>query len=135
MTTEEYITAGDAIFTLMSTLIDRRTTYRITQDKNQPKRYFCKYLYGPENTRDYRYIGMFYSDTLHLRTTRASDMTNRNLTFAMMSYFLDVVAGRREWPDTMQFYKSNRCARCARLLTTPESIEKGIGPECATYIS
>ena len=135
MTTEEYITAGDAVFTLMSTKTNTVRTYRIRQDKNQPERYFVSYLYGPENTRDYRYLGMFYNDRLTLSLTKASDMTNRNPTFAMMSYFLDVVAGRREWPDTMQFYKSNRCARCARLLTTPESIEKGIGPECATYIS
>lgn len=134
MTTEEYITAGDAIFTLSSTKIDRRTTYRITQDQRQPQRYFCKYLFGPENTRDYRYIGMFYSDTLHLRTTKASDMTNEAPVFTMLSYFLDVIAERRPWPDTMQFHKSGRCARCARLLTTPESIERGIGPECATLI-
>lgn len=30
----------------------------------------------------------------------------------------------------LELYRSIKCARCGRKLTTPESIEKGIGPEC-----
>jgi hypothetical protein len=29
---------------------------------------------------------------------------------------------------------SKRCLRCNRTLTTPESLERGIGPECANIM-
>ena len=33
-------------------------------------------------------------------------------------------------PDNLRVYHEGKCCRCGRTLTTPESIKKGIGPEC-----
>ena len=35
------------------------------------------------------------------------------------------------FPATFEFWHEGRCAACARRLTVPESIERGLGPECA----
>lgn len=126
----EYVTAGNAIFTLYSTKTDTRITYKVQQDHNNRHRYFVKYLYGPENTSDYRYLGMFYKDTCQLYYTKKSDHSSSS-AFAMMHHFLLMISGQALWRDTCKVYKSDRCARCGRLLTTPESIERGLGPECA----
>lgn len=34
-------------------------------------------------------------------------------------------------PANVTFHHAGRCGKCARLLTVPESIELGFGPECA----
>ena len=31
-------------------------------------------------------------------------------------------------------YNSGKCAKCGRTLTDPESIERGLGSECFTYL-
>ena len=33
-------------------------------------------------------------------------------------------------PSNMSFFHEGHCARCGRLLTVPESIKTGFGPEC-----
>ena len=33
--------------------------------------------------------------------------------------------------DGFEFWHEGKCGRCGRKLTVPESIEAGIGPECA----
>jgi hypothetical protein len=34
-------------------------------------------------------------------------------------------------PGSVDVLHSGRCGRCGRTLTTPDSIERGLGPECA----
>ena len=34
-------------------------------------------------------------------------------------------------PPTFEFWHEGRCGKCGKKLTTPESIERGLGPECA----
>lgn len=131
---KQYILAGNCIFTLYSKKLDTRYTFKIQQDKNNEERYFAKVLFGPDNENDYRYIGLFYSDTLGLKTSSAAHIPYTAPQFVMLQYFLKIVQGEYPWPDTCQFYPSGKCCRCGRTLTTPESIESGIGPECKKYI-
>jgi hypothetical protein len=42
---------------------------------------------------------------------------------------------RGTFPDTFEFWHEGRCAACARRLTVPQSIERGLGPECALRFS
>lgn len=126
-----FILGGRAIFTLYSKKIDQRYTYKIEEDKNHPGRFFAKVLFGQDNTNDYRYIGLFYKDTLSLRTSTCAHLPHTAPQFTMLQYFLTILKGQYEWPDTCEFYPSGRCAACGRVLTTPESIKRGFGPECA----
>jgi hypothetical protein len=37
----------------------------------------------------------------------------------------------QELPGGYKIHHEGRCGKCGRLLTVPESVETGIGPECA----
>lgn len=131
VTTEvKYLTAGKAVFTLNKPCNGRRYTYKVTQDKNNPRRFFVNVLFGPE--KDYRYIGLFYDDTFKLRTTNASSVPHAHPAVDLIEEYLDRVSGR-DMHLNLEVYKSQRCARCGRLLTTPDSIQIGLGPECSNH--
>lgn len=128
-----YILGGRTTFTLVSTKLNKRYTYYITQDNKMPERYFVKVMHGSDNTAyndGYHFLGWFYADTFRLKMGNQSDGHQRTDAAKMFDYFLDIVEKRRPWPDTCEFYASTHCARCGRKLTTPESIAKGIGPDC-----
>lgn len=129
----KYLLAGKAVFTLYRAYHNERRTYKVTQDAKNPRRFFVRVLFGPDNTQDYRYVGLFYDDTLKLRVTKASVVAAESPIVSMFDDLLDKVAGRADWPS-LEIYKSKRCARCGRLLTTPDSIQLGLGPECRNYV-
>ena len=50
----------------------------------------------------------------------------------------DVIKGRKNLPDNIKVYHSGRCGCCGRILTDPQAMARGFGPECwkkvRTYI-
>lgn len=94
-------------------------------------------LTGPSNEEDYTYLGQLHPQTGNVRLTKASrfnDKTKcvkalRRVLARLFKGELDVVeaAGWR-------IIHSGRCCRCNRVLTTPRSVELGIGPVCETLI-
>lgn len=136
MTTQqmcEYVTGGRCVFTLQSTKIDKRYTYKIRADKKNANRMYVDVLFGPDNMDDYRFIGFFYKDDFVLRASKRETVRPDDNRFLMIKHFLRLICTSTMLPDTCKFYPSGRCARCGRLLTTPESIESGFGPECIKY--
>lgn len=127
---KKYITAGNCTFTLYSSKIDKRYTYHITKDQYSSRRYFVSVLYGPENDNSklYRFLGLFYADSMILKVNSIGQYNSPQAK--MIEAFFQIVDGQRNWPKTCEFYPSCKCARCGRKLTTPESIKKGIGPNC-----
>lgn len=132
MTTNQiktFIQAGNSTFTLYSNTIDIRYTYKVKLNKDN--RYIVKVLYGQDNIEDYRYIGLFYNDSLLLK----SECNTQDLRCKMFRAFLKLLRTEETLPKSCEFYPSNNCGHCGRLLTTPESIIRGIGPECWKYIN
>ena len=107
-----YLTAGNTTFTLYSKKLNKRYTYHITQDKKMKSRYFVSLMYGSDNTDikgSYRFLGLFYDDTMHLKVNSIGEA--KRDAGRMFDYFLEVIAQKRPWPDTCEFYPSCRCAR------------------------
>lgn len=128
--TYDYIFAGNAIFTVVSTKMGWRYTYKITQTKSNKDNYKVQVLYGSDNTEDYKHIGILNKRLLSLE----SYCMGSNQTRLLMSFIHMLLNSLIEWPETCEFYKSGKCAACGRLLTTPESIESGYGPRCYSRI-
>ena len=129
--TIRYITAGNATFTLESTKLDKRFTYKVVHKKNDncPHRFIVSRMYGSDNESDYKFVGIYYADTGAFKTKAPTD--NKPVEDRMFAAFIKMLHSPTElWYDTCKFYKSTKCAHCGRKLTTPESIERGIGPEC-----
>lgn len=133
-----YVTGGHAVFTLQSTKLDKRYTYKINADSKCENRFYANVLYGPDNGTDYRFLGFFYRDNFTLKASKYTNfehnIINTDNRFRMLEVFLQILCTEDELPETCIFYPSGRCARCGRLLTTPESIESGFGPECIKHV-
>jgi len=166
--------AGDSIFTMvrLSRFLqngdvdpEKRITYRIQRAKNQgeedePNRpWFVKVLSGPDNIRDYQYLGTIFPCKFsggitykHGRKSRVSEDADSAKGIAWFIRHLDTLlrlkaeladAGlfnRKEIEDSvhkvemtlnkLRYYHEGRCGACAKRLTVPESIRIGLGPIC-----
>lgn len=133
-----FITAGDATFTVTSAKTGTHFTYRVSE---MPKGdgFFVSVLTGPDNTQDYSYAGLMIpspSGTINaapvyqFRGTRGSKLP---LTAPSVRGFVWVLRRLQTCGlgEAATLAHIGRCGRCRRPLTTPESIERGLGPVCA----
>lgn len=91
------------------------------------KRKVIQYLYGPDNTSDYRTFGLVVEDGVsiwpqYLRNKRLVDAVGILLGLDPDG---QIAAGER------YALRSNNCWRCGRDLTRETSITRGTGPVCA----
>lgn len=123
-----FMFAGKPRFTIRSKRTGTRFTYRVKASKDQ-KVFFVGVLTGPENEAHYTYLGTYsergYS---HGRKSAIGPDAPSALAFQFVARCLD--ANRLH--EQLEVWHEGRCGRCSRLLTVPESIASGIGPECAT---
>lgn len=147
MITKDFVTAGRAIFTLevpqefqSNYKTKPHYTYRVKKvvDKTTKKEsYFVFLLTGPDNTQDYSYLGILDIETGAVRVTRKSKFFDSAMCvkFAQRIMF-------NLWNNTtnnitekgFDLHHEGRCGRCAKLLTVPESIKTGFGPECSALL-
>jgi hypothetical protein len=126
----EFITAGRAIFTI-SNGRGERFTFKVTKPEDRFRgEYFASVMKGSDNESDYKYCGMMSGERFTLRATKGSKFGADTKEFKVLAFALDVIAGRRALPAGYELLHAGKCGRCARTLTTPESIKRGIGPEC-----
>lgn len=123
-----FIMSGNAVVTLQSLKTGKRYTYRINQPKeNADSRWFVSLLTGPDNTEDYKYLGMIRGQVFRL--TAKSAVPKEALPIVAFDWvFRRLVAGKSL--DGVEVWHAGRCGRCGRPLTVPESIASGYGPEC-----
>lgn len=118
----DFVTAGKAVLTLRSEKTGTRFTYRVRKSRDGGA-YFVSYRTGPS----YEYMGMIKNDALS--TTARSAVTTSDVEFRAFRFaWSNLVSGKIG--DQLEIWHEGRCGRCGRALTDPESIERGIGPEC-----
>lgn len=49
-------------------------------------------------------------------------------------WFRSLILNKQENLDLIELYHAGKCMKCGRKLTTPDSIEHGIGPVCGDWI-
>jgi hypothetical protein len=125
----DFILGGNALFTVKSLQTEKRFTYKVLIDKHNPARLRVYFLNGKDNTNDYKEFGeviiensmpLYRPISVHTRdfpAAKAFDHIFLNLAIKL------VMPGLEIWHE-------GRCCRCGRVLTVPESIMSGIGPEC-----
>jgi len=125
-----FMFAGNAIFTLRSLRTGARFTYKI-QKNDRADNFFARVLAGPDNTRDYVYIGMIINGAF--KTTAKSKMHRGSLPVDALSWALGQFQ-KDVLPELVEVWHVGRCGRCGRMLTVPESVASGIGPDCAAQM-
>ncbi len=79
-------------------------------------------LSGPDNTSDYQGFG--FVENGRIKVWRKKQDT-------VFVKFAHMLANPKYWEDKgLVYHFEGKCRRCNRTLTTPESIESGIGPVC-----
>ncbi len=130
--TKRFALAGAAVFTV-SNPAGERYTFRISKKDGRNGDgpvWFAAWLSGPDNEADYSYLGMVSPADGTLRATKASKAREDSRVFRVAVWALGVLWGRATLPDGYWLEHAGQCARCGRMLTVPESIRSGFGPEC-----
>jgi len=124
----EHILAGRARITIRSKATGTRYTYRIVRDKYKAT-YYVSVLFGQDNETDYAYIGIL-TEMKGFFGTKGSKVKLDDPRFKAFQYAWKNAAADAI-PSNLEIWHEGRCGRCGRALTVPESVERGIGPECA----
>jgi hypothetical protein len=122
-----FVRGGKARFTLVSTATGNRVTFKVS-DSDDGKVNFVKVLTGSDNTNSYTFLGTIFSDGTYRRGLRSPIGDDAPSARAFAWFFDHVATGDI---SKLEFWHEGRCGRCGRVLTVPESIATGFGPECA----
>lgn len=134
----KFITAGKATLTLKSKKTGSHFTYKVCKpvDKETGKVNhdasvcFVKLLCGPENTTDYQFLGTVFTKSKTFKVSEKSRISAASPGSRAFDWTVQKVLCEGVLPETVEVYHSGNCGRCGRKLTTPESVTRGIGPEC-----
>lgn len=133
---KKFYTAGNAIFTLKIPAdfankfqTPNHYTFRIRKCKKD--RFWVDLLRGPENTRDYSYLGELNPETGAIRKTAGSSYPETSWPFRLIRrVMVNIINDTPERLGQFKVYHAGKCGRCGRRLTVPSSIESGLGPIC-----
>lgn len=126
----KFVGAGRATFTVVSLISGVRFTFRVARsmkDKEKTGPLFVSVLTGASNTTDYTYLGCIFADGCFKKGKKCSlsDSAPSLKAFAWFWAHLGTPAQTQ-----CEVYHAGKCGRCGRLLSVPESVTSGIGPEC-----
>ena len=130
-----FILAGKCLFTVQNTGTGNRFTFRVRSPKVQrdPSRtaHFVDVLSGPENTRDYTFLGTLFAGTEYSHSRKSVFPAECPSEAAFVWLIARLLTG--SLPEAVKLYHHGKCGRCGRTLTVPSSIQLGLGPECAQH--
>lgn len=119
-----FILGGRATFTVKNTRTGARFTYRVLKVDQV---FHVSLLTGPQNDEHYAYLGTLFDHGRiyrHGMRSRIGNAAPGEVAFRWLWNHFDRL------PACIEIWHEGYCARCGRLLTVPESIEAGFGPEC-----
>ncbi len=131
--TRRFLLAGKAIFTAVSKKTGVRFTFRVVKKEvngNDPI-HFVSVMTGPDNENSYSFLGTIFKGSLYAHGQRSK--ISADATSAKAAKWICNKVLKGETVEGVEIHHAGKCARCARTLTTPQSIEIGIGPECLKY--
>lgn len=133
-----FILAGDALFTVENRDTGNRYTYKVQAKSlggvrleamdSATQRRFVKVLTGSEDW-NFSYIGMIVNGG-RLTRTKAVHISPDAQSVKAFTWLWERIRAGKGLPEQVEFWHTGKCGRCGRTLTDPNSIDRGIGPEC-----
>lgn len=134
-----FIMSGKAIFTIVSKKSGKRFTYRVEAKRassrnNRPDAgfRFVRVMTGSDNQSSYTWLGLIRD--LAFVHGQKSPIDVKDQSSVAIAWVLGQLVRGKLPQDQLEIWHEGRCGKCARLLTVPESIKNGIGPECAKTV-
>lgn len=121
-----FILAGKAVFTARSERTWEHLTFSIRNWKKA--KHGTMHFVGVRTGNDFANIGVVLNRNSFTRGKRA-DLPWDDPRVRGFRYVFEHLCQRR-MPPRCEVWHEGQCGRCGRALTDPESIERGIGPEC-----
>lgn len=126
-----YMLAGSATVTFKSVKTGTHYTYRLKAGDNGFV--FIGVLTGADNETNYSYLG-YLRRGLYIhgrRVPKRSDVPRGAPSAVAFDWvYRQLVKGTM--PKQLEIWHDGSCGRCGRKLTHPDSVARGIGPECAS---
>jgi hypothetical protein len=127
LTVYNYLKAGNATVTLTDTRDGCWFTYRVL--KNRTKGWGVFLMVQAEK---YVYIGVIKKGMFH--HTGGSKLTEDSKGFGIFDSLIIGLTKKWAIPSHVNVQHAGQCGRCGRKLTTPKSIEIGLGPDCMEIV-
>jgi hypothetical protein len=130
-----YMYAGNAYMTIRSIKTGNRFTFHIKKAdmKDETSPWFVSVLNGPDNWTNYLYMGIIRADQKMFKWTYKSKVGQDALSWKAFDWLFKALDDAPLFlSGQVEVWHEGRCGMCGRKLTVPESIERGIGPDCAT---
>jgi hypothetical protein len=118
---------ADGYYTVVGPKGGHRTLRITTIDDNGTKQWLA-YLSGADNVGDYKSIGFVNGNEVSL----FSKYVGQYADIMAAARFLVKNVDKLDECGRQYAIRSGKCYRCNRLLTTPESVARGLGPICAS---
>lgn len=142
--TPDFVLAGEAIFTVSNGNTNYYTykVYKSTPSTQFPgTAWFVKVLTKPDH---YTYVGQLDVNTSDrttmpkLRRTGRSRYEDNSNIMTVFRRAMRVIWQKQYanyvLPEPYSIKHEGHCGRCGRALTTPQSLDTGLGPECAAQL-
>lgn len=130
---KQFIQAGKAIFTIRNEETMNRFTYKFKKARSSSGVHWVYVLTGSDNEHDYKFIGGWSLTKGFICSPQSQINPTATSVKAIEYYTRRLFDG--SLPEKIKTYHMNHCGRCGRLLTVPESIVSGYGPECIHLVS
>lgn len=127
MIDKTFILAGRAVFTISNgkgewyTFRIKRKMYHLNDI------YFVSLLVSPN---EYAYIGVLREYTGKVQLTAKSHFSIDSKPYQVLQWAIALIWSNSTPPKGYTLDHNGYCGRCGRVLTTPESLKRGLGPEC-----
>ena len=126
----EYIHGGHGVVTLQAPG-GKHFTYCFKKPHRESNfREGTLFAYCIEGKNEYNYVGMY--DVKSFRKTANSEYDEDSEQFKGAQYI--IYMSLKDFNTPMKLYHEGVCCLCGKKLTNPESIERGIGPQCVKTI-
>lgn len=150
---KQFALAGNATFTVSNTATGNRFTFKVSKSKNAAIAHlrFVSVLVGPDNWLNYKFFGTIFLS----KKVGEKPVENPEFRFSKPRVENGVQKGAKIGVDapsvvcftwlwnninalekfkSVQIRHAGKCCRCGRKLTVPESIDSGVGAECASLM-
>lgn len=120
----DFIFAGRSLFTCKNTRSENRFTFKVKKHKKDDI-FFVSVLTNPGV---YEFIGSVKRG-FKFKHSIKSRISESSQSVRVFDYIIiRLITG--SLPDFIEVWHNGHCGRCGRVLTVPDSIETGYGPEC-----
>ncbi|MFV2013821.1 MAG: DUF6011 domain-containing protein [Candidatus Heimdallarchaeota archaeon] len=140
----DYMRAGKAIMTIESKLTNKHFTFKFVTPKHDEEKdselkkgkdlpIWVRLLNGPDNDSAYTFLGTIFNNTYY-HSKKSHVGADSQAVKSFKWWLAALVANDEKRFKLIELYHEGRCMKCGRRLTTPQSVEQGVGPVCADWI-